>query len=134
MFLPYADINPYESLKIPQWINDSWHLVEYKVVPIELTPRSGFSKLFLGEYDRVFAHGLEPIDHPHAEPHLIFMGTTYPGGQGFWSTIDSDLEAFETAGKKLYRSGRENIKNWLDKQGKKTRLFCASVDSVTRAG
>lgn len=125
--LPYADINPYESISIPQWINDSWQLVEYKVVPIELTPTRGFKALFIKDEDRVFAYGLEPINQPLAEPHLIFMGTTYPAGQGFLSQIKTDMEAFETAGKKLYRSGHKKIAEWLDKQQKKAHVCGISL-------
>ncbi|AHE66262.1 hypothetical protein [Legionella oakridgensis] len=127
MYLPYADINPYESFAIPQWLGGRWQLVDYKVVPIELTPTVGFETLVLSEYDRVFAYGLEPIHHPQAEPHLLFMGTTYPAGQGFYTTVNTDLEAFETAGKKLYRSGRNNIRHWLESQTQKVHVCGTSL-------
>ncbi|QRN04160.1 hypothetical protein GH742_09895 [Legionella sp. MW5194] len=117
--LPFSDITPYECFTIPQCINKRWQMVHYKVVPIELTPVSGFKKLFLSEEDRVFAYGLEPINHPDASPHLVFMGTTYPAGQGFVSQVNTDLEGFETAGKKLYRNGRDNMVRWLNRQGRK---------------
>lgn len=126
-YLPYADISPYESMSIPQYIAGSWQLVDYRVVPIELTPTSGFKKLFLADNDRVFAYGLEPINHATAESHLIFMGTTYPAGQGFSTMVNTDLEAFETAGKKLYRTGRANITNWLDQQNNKVHVCGTSL-------
>ena len=130
-FLPFADMTQYESFAIPQYVKEgdtwNWQLVDYKVTPIELTPTSGFKKLFLEDEDRVFAYGLEPINQPSAEPHLIFMGTTYPAGQGFATTIDTDMEAFETAGKKLYRTGRENIRQWLDQQTKKVHVCGTSL-------
>lgn len=125
-FLPFADITPYESIAIPQYVDNKWQLIDYKVVPIELTPTSGFKKLFIHEYDRVFAYGLEPISHPNAEPHLIFMGTTYPAGQGFSTTIKTDLEAFETAGKKLYREGHKKISDWLNRQHPKKTHVCGT--------
>ncbi len=124
--LPYADITPYESFNIPQYIQGEWVMVDYKVVPIELTPTEGFKKIFINDEDRVYAYGLEPIDHSFAEPHLIFMGTTYPAGQGFLTQINTDLESFETAGKKLYRSGHKRIKAWLDKQGEKKPHVCGT--------
>ncbi|WP_133128497.1 hypothetical protein [Legionella nagasakiensis] len=127
MYLPYADINPYESFAIPQWLEGRWQLVDYKVVPIELTPTAGFETLVLSEYDRVFAYGLEPIHHPQAALHLLFMGTTYPAGQGFYTTVNTDLEAFETAGKKLYRSGRNNIRRWLESQTQKVHVCGTSL-------
>lgn len=126
-YLPYADISPYESMSIPQYIAGSWQLVDYRVVPIELTPTSGFKKLFLADNDRVFAYGLEPINHATAESHLIFMGTTYPAGQGFSTMVNTDLEAFETAGKKLYRTGRANITHWLDQQENKVHVCGTSL-------
>ena len=94
---------------MPQRINGEWQLVDYKVVPIELTPTSGIEKLFIWEADRVFAHGLEPIACDQAEPHLFFTGTALSLGQGFGMHIHTDFEPFETAGKKLYRTGRERI-------------------------
>ena len=126
-FLPFSDITPYESIEIPQLIGEKWVLVDYKVVPIELTPTSGFEKFFTGEKDRVFAYGLEPICSVEAEPHLIFMGTTYPAGQGFFSQIYTDLEAFATAGNKLYESGRGRITNWIEKQNKKIHVCGISL-------
>lgn len=125
-YLPFGDTTVNESFAVPQYLDGAWQLVEYAVVPIELTPTSGFEKLVLSDSDRVFAYGLEPLSHPHAEPHLIFMGTTYPAGQGFTTMVNTDLEAFETAGKKLYRTGHENISRWLDKQLPKKTHVCGS--------
>lgn len=126
-FLPFADMTPHEFISIPQYVDNAWRLIEYKVVPIELTPTSGFQKLFLADHDRVFAYGLEPISQLKAEPHLIFMGTTYPAGQGFATTVETDLEAFETAGKKLYRTGHKNITKWLQKQTNKVHVCGTSL-------
>ena len=125
--LPFSDITPHEFFKIPQYIHDEWCLVDYRVVPIELTPTSGFEKLFIADADRVFAYGLEPITHQQAEPHLIFMGTTYPAGQGFLTQIHTDFEAFETPGKRLYRSGHERITAWLSAQQKKVHVCGTSL-------
>lgn len=125
-FLPFADMTPYESFTIPQYIENKWQMIDFKVTPIELTPTTGFKKLFIVDNDRVFAYGLEPIHHSKAEPHLIFMGTTYPAGQGFTTTVNTDLEAFETAGKKLYRTGHRNISRWLDKQLPKKTHVCGT--------
>ena len=127
MLLPFSDITPYESFNIPQYIQGTWQMVAYKVTPIELTPTTGFKQLFIHDEDRVFAYGLEPITHPDAEPHLIFMGTTYPAGQGFLTQINTDLEPFETVGKKLYRTGHAKIAAWLDKQTQKTHVCGASL-------
>lgn len=125
--LPFSDMNPYESFKIPQWINGSWRMVDYKVTPIEMTPTKGFEKLIIDDKDRSFAYGLAPLFDEEAEPHLIFMGTTYPAGQSFGVEVNTDLEAVETAGKKLYRVGRPKITKWLDDQGKKVHVCGTSL-------
>lgn len=125
--LPYSDINPYEMISIPQWIDGQWQLLDYKVTPLELTPTEGIEALFIHDQDRVFAYGLEPIQQPKAEPHLIFMGTTYPAGQGFVSQVMTDLEAFETAGKRLYRSGYKNLTQWLESQSLKAHVCGVSL-------
>ena len=125
--LPYMDANPFESIAIPQWLNYQWQLVEYKITPIELTPTKGFKATLLKDEDRVFAFGLEPIRQPEATPHLIFMGTTYPAGQGFATTIHTDLEGFETAGKSLYRTGHKKITEWLNNQTQKPHVCGSSL-------
>jgi len=108
-------------------INHQWQLIKYKVTPIELTPTRGLETLFMFDEDRVFVYGLEPVEAPLAEPHLIFMGTTYPAGQGFVSQVNSDFEAFETVGASLYRTGHKKIATWLDKQKNKTHVCGTSL-------
>lgn len=125
--LPFSDINPFESIAIPQWIDNRWHFVDYKVIPIELTPTKGIKKLFIRDEDRVFAYALEPITNKKAEPHLIFMGTTYPAGQGFSEQINTDLKGFDTVGNKLYRSGRDRLLTWLATQNQKVRVCGTSL-------
>jgi len=126
-FLPFADITPDESITIPQYMHGEYVLVEYKVVPIELTPTDGVGKLLLDNGDRVFAYGLEPMSDQDAQSHLIFMGTTYPAGQGFVTQVYTDAEGFQTAGKKIYLTGRERIIKWLDKQNKKPHVCGVSL-------
>jgi len=125
--LPFADLSGQHSFRIPQRIHDQWQLVEYKVTPIELTPTRGVETLFMYDEDRVFAYGLEPVEHVDAESILIFMGTTYPAGQGFAAQLDTDLEGFETVGSSLYRTGHKEISTWLDKQTKKTQVCGTSL-------
>ncbi|WP_298627989.1 hypothetical protein [uncultured Legionella sp.] len=122
--LPYSDLTPYESIKIPQFIDAQWMLVEYYVNPIELTDANNNN---LKDHDRVFAYGLEPINHHEAKSHLIFMGTTYPAGQGFIPQVTTDFEAFETVGSSLYLSGRQNILDWLLRQKDKVNVSGMSL-------
>lgn len=114
--LPYSDITPYESIKIPQYLNGTWQFIEYLIKPIELTAHTGIERFFFRDTDRVFAYGLEPLFQKDAQPHLIFMGTTYPAGQGFLSQIMTDSKGFETVGKTLYRTGRAALHSWLEQQ------------------
>ncbi|KTD23371.1 Uncharacterised protein [Legionella lansingensis] len=125
--LPFSDINPYESIAVPQWVEGQWQLIDYHVVPIELTPTHGFKKLFMRDEDRVFAYGLEPLNNDNAESHLLFMGTTYPAGQGFPTQVAADLKGFETVGTKLYRSGRKRIMDWLHQQRGKVHVCGTSL-------
>jgi len=122
--LPYADLTPYESFKIPQYIDGQWQQIEYKVKPIELTAKRGLKRAMLRDEDRVFAYGLTPIVHDKAHCHLIFMGTAYPAGQGFAPQVATDLEAFATAGHILYKSGRREILKWLNNNPNKTVDVC----------
>lgn len=121
--LPYADLTPYESIKIPQLINHQWELVEYFVTAIELTS----AKDILKDKDRVFAYGLQPITQKNAQSHLIFMGTTYPAGQGFLSQIKTDFKAFEPVGTTLYHHGKERIAQWLGQQKSKVHVCGVSL-------
>ncbi|WP_454781069.1 hypothetical protein [Legionella sp. WA2022007384] len=125
--LPYGDLTPYESIKIPQCIDGNWELVEYQVKPIELTERSGWRRFFIHDADRVFAYGLEPLFQKKAESHLIFMGTTYPAGQGFLSQINTDSNGFETVGESLYIMGRKRIHEWLNTQKNKIHVCGVSL-------
>ncbi|MFI4963360.1 MAG: hypothetical protein ACHP6H_05845, partial [Legionellales bacterium] len=77
--------------------------------------------------DRVFAYGLEPLMNEKAIAHLVFMGTTYPAGQGFVPQINTDLKGFETAGHSLYKSGRGRIREWLLKQSQKVHVCGLSL-------
>lgn len=125
--LPYGDLNPYEFIRIPQYIDAEWLQVEYKVRPIELTPNQGWESWLIQEQDRVFAYGLEPMNHPRAEPHLIFMGTTFPAGQGFWAQIVTDLQAFRTVGSWLFHSGCDKVLRWLEQQENKVHVTGLSL-------
>lgn len=114
--LPYTDLTPFESMKIPQRIGDRWEMVEFAVKPIELTAQEGFRHQLLQDHDRVFAYGFEPIEHPKAHSILVPMGTTYPAGQGFLTQIRADMKGFETVGNSLYKSGRSRLIKWMERQ------------------
>lgn len=123
--LPYSDLTPYESITIPQYLNEQWTQVTYYVQPIELTrfpqmPGAGFN-------ERVYAYGLESITHVDASAHLIFMGTTYPAGQGYLPQINTDMEGYTSVGQTLYLNGRANILSWLQQQKNKVHVCGLSL-------
>ncbi len=47
---------------------------------------------------------------------LVFMGTTYPAGQGFMGTLLSDFTPFASVGWLPMRCGREELGRWLSAQ------------------
>lgn len=126
--LPFADLTLYESFRIPRLNkNGEWEMVEYKVTPIELTPTSGLKKLLLSDNDRVFAYGLEPMNNTDAEPLLIFMGSTYPSGQGFWSDVETDMKGGETVGRQQLGTGEKRLDAWMDRQNNKVQVCGTSL-------
>lgn len=121
--LPYSDLTPYESIKIPQWQDNQWQLIEYAITAIELTEPG--RKIL--DKDRVFAYGLTPLEHPKAPSHLIFMGTTYPAGQGFVTQVTTDLTPLQTVGENLYHTGKDRILQWIDRQNGKVSVSGISL-------
>lgn len=141
--LPFADIKPDDKFDIPEWDTQAkkWNLVTFKVAAIELTPTWGLGALVLEDPDRVFAYGLTPKFKQKAtfqskpQPHLIFMGTTYPAGQGFALQLFTNLEWFGTPGLHLFRNGKAGIIKWLAKStakaGAKARVHGVSLGGST---
>lgn len=80
--LPFFAPDLGETLWIPQKINQVWENVAYTITPIDISPRSGLLSTVIAEEDRIYAYGLE-TSHLNAQSHLLFIGTTYPGGQGY---------------------------------------------------
>lgn len=113
--LPLLDPTPFETFKIPQQLGDDWKLVDYKVVPIELTSPP-VSKYLMTDEQRVFAYGLEPINQDNAVSHLIFPSTNCPAGQGFGEEAVTDLMPFTTVGETLYKSAKPRINKWMNEQ------------------
>lgn len=80
--LPFFDPAKGETLLIPQKLNDVWEKVAYTITPIDISPQSGLLSTVITDEERIYAYGLE-TSHPKAQSHLLFIGTTYPGGQGY---------------------------------------------------
>lgn len=115
-FLTYFDFKLNDTIKIPQWIDSHWELVNYKVDPILLTrPKIGFD-LFTKKSDRYYAYGLVPINNDKAPAQLVFSGTPYPSAPGCWISMKSDFEAKKTVGESLYIAGKDILSDWIAKQ------------------
>lgn len=124
MYTGYFELNPYEILALPQYIDDKWVMVNYIIDHIKLTPDSYIPK------DEIYISCYTPIDNPKAPAILGIPGTTFPQGQGFISTIEADLEPFQTPGQKLFERGLPKIERWLDQQdiqGHKVQVIGTSL-------
>lgn len=62
------------------------------------------------------ALGLTPKD-PKEPPILIYLGTTYPAGDGFGATILADFAPGYSVGDKIFHNELEQIEKWME--GKK---------------
>lgn len=80
--LPFLDPLEGEEISIPHLIGQEYKLVNYFFTRINISPQTGLlAKLMTKEYE-IYAYGLTPVDEKNAPSHLLFMGTTYPAGQG----------------------------------------------------
>lgn len=98
---PLFDPVPGQEVDLLQQIDGTWHLVRYRIDAIPLIE------------DKVLAHGLTPINHPQAEPLILFCGTPYPAAPGYWEAVKSDLHPFRSVGETIFLKGKETIDDWM---------------------
>jgi hypothetical protein len=108
-FLPYTYPSTGETLRIPVLANGSCKLVEYDLETIPLE----FNKLATP----MSAIAMTPKEDPEASPILSFIGTTFPAGDGFASTLQSDFTPGFSVGELAYEMNQEKISAWM--QGKR---------------
>ncbi len=108
-YLTYAGCPTGTHIEIPQYLaaSKTWELVPYEVTRLQLTP--GW---FGSPY---YAYGLTSTK-PDAKSLLLFMGTTYPGGNGFLWTLLADMTPFMSVGSLLFRLGKKVLKKWVATQ------------------
>lgn len=101
---------------IPQKIDGQWKKCHYRIDrKFELTP-GWFSSPMV-------SYGLVSSDGP---PIMSFLGTTFPGGDGYLATILADFTPCMSVGHAPYLLGRQQIVDWLaDKE--KVRLYGISL-------
>jgi len=107
-FLPYSYPEEGEVFSIPQKIGGEWKKATYIVdKKIDLSPKWFSSP--------IAAYGLTSQEAP---PLLIFLGTTYPAGEGCVATLLSDFTPLMSVGHAPYLYGKKEIQKWLeDKEG-----------------
>lgn len=102
-----------EVIEIPQLIEGTWRLCNYKPEKIELTPA------ILGS--QIYAYGLQGIYYDDegveqtAPPNLLFKGTTFPTDDGAFLSFIVDVNPFLSVGELAFRMGKKNIETWLNK-------------------
>lgn len=104
--LPFSYPDENEIITFP-CLNDngSCHRVEYRVNVLELTPTSVSTP--------ISAIGLTPKAGASAPPILSFLGTTFPGGDGFAATVLADFTPGMSVGEAVYKQGKNKIDMWL---------------------
>ncbi|MCH9627722.1 MAG: hypothetical protein S4CHLAM2_13640 [Chlamydiales bacterium] len=101
--LPFAYPEEGFQVQIPVKNRDSWELAPYT-----LDRKFNLGSSFFASPMPAF--GFTSDGYP---PKLIFMGTTYPAGQGFLGTLLSDFTPFASVGWLPMRCGREELGAWL---------------------
>jgi hypothetical protein len=94
-----------EIFSLPIESGGTWHLFDYKVEKIPLTPS------WMGS--QAVAFGL--TSEKGSPPLLLFKGTSYPTDEGFCLQLLTDFNPLASVGSYLFWLGKKNIENWLTK-------------------
>jgi len=107
--LPYSYPSTGDIIAIPFLKDGVCRKVNYtiEVIPLSLTSLA----------TPMIALGLTPVDDKESPPILAYLGTTFPGGDGFAATILSDFTPGHSVGEAIYQQNRHLIDKWLE--GKK---------------
>lgn len=111
--LPLAGIKTGQEYLIPAYDGNKWQLVNYKVMPIELSPTSGLGRLVLADNNRLFAYGFAPkkptAPNFNPPPRLVFISPEYPAQQGFLANLYLWFQSVTG----FYKSCESHINQWL---------------------
>jgi hypothetical protein len=113
--LPYLEFDSGATITLPWFDSNHWTKQTFTLSKIRLSEKS----IWQNPYDRAYAYGL---DGDKGDKVLIFPGTTYPAGEGFFSHIMTDLDGFHSVGQTLLDSGSKNISDWV-KSKKESKVF-----------
>ncbi|NGX62205.1 MAG: hypothetical protein K940chlam9_01699 [Chlamydiae bacterium] len=101
--LPFSYPQEGETIQIPVQKGENWEMATYTVDKKFALSPSWFSS-------PLPAYGLTSENGP---PMLIFLGTTYPAGEGFAATLFSDFTPGLSVGHAPFLYGKEEIAEWL---------------------
>lgn len=102
---PFLSPENGEEIHVPIRIEGKWHLANYQVQEIHMTPSWMGSPLV--------AYGLISKEYL-APPLLLFKGTTYPTDMGFGLSLITDMNPGASVGSYAFRSGRKKILSWIN--------------------
>lgn len=103
--LPYSYPQEGTLFSIPRMNGSTCQLVTYSTEVITLD--------YPGVSSPMNALGLTPKDHCGTPNLLVFMGTTFPAGDGFAATIFSDFTPGHSVGELIYRTNKYKIEAWV---------------------
>lgn len=103
--MPFCYPTNGDKLSIPILENGICRKVTYEIEVISLP----FSKLS----SPMIALGLTSKEDPKAPPMLSFIGTTFPAGSGFTTTLLADFTPANSVGQIIYKLNKKKITNWL---------------------
>jgi hypothetical protein len=99
----YPFFSPERGDKIRLPLGEEGKLIEYEVVPIELTPSFWVTPLM--------AYGLQSTEGPS---FLLFKGTTYPTDEGYLQSLLTDINPFACVGSYAFQFfAKKRIEKWL---------------------
>ncbi len=108
---PFIDPEDDEKIHFPVKTQDGWVQREYSIKKLDMSPQTGLLSYLLREEDRMYALGLTPTDpQSGADPIIVFMGTTYPAGQGYDLANLYNFYPFASVGE---MHDFTHVENWL---------------------
>ena len=112
------------ELKIPRLDRKTkqYQLISHSLTPLELKPLP-ILRMQLQDKDRVFAYGLTPINLS-INPILIFMGTTFPTGQGAMSQDLINKYPYASVGE-MY--DWTSVINWVNSSSKDHKINVCGI-------
>lgn len=104
-FLPYSYPSTGSIIKIPVFENGKCESVPYNIEKIAL-PLTRFAS-------PMNALGMVPVGDSNAQPIITFMGTTFPGAEGFFTTVLADTYPGHHVGGYIFEKNKALLNRWF---------------------